>query len=313
MPMARPQVDDPVPPVPMHGGPVIAPRRGTWYPYLLISPLLIFIIVLSLYPTFLTLTQSFYLLDPLVGPPHFIGLSNYVQLFTNPLVWGAWANTAAYVVIGVVLSTIMGVIMALALVHPFRGRAVVMAVMILPWALPGVVEGVIWQWIYDPNFGVLNSLLHSAHLIGSYETWIGLNRMLTIFLIELVEVWQMTPLAAILILASLQTIPNELYDAATVDGASRGRGFFRITLPLIRPGLAIAVAELMIASLNMFAKVYVLNGSASTGMSIMLQTYTITFQGLNFGQGYALSFIVTAVTMVLSLAILKGIYRKVEY
>lgn len=288
-------------------------HRGAWFPYVLISPLVLFIGLLSLYPTFLTLTQSFVLVDPLVGPRHFIGLTNYVQLFETPQVMGAWANTALYVVIGVVISTILGLLMALALAHPFRGRAVVMAVMILPWALPGVVEGVIWQWIYDPNVGVLNSLMLSLHLIHHYHTFIGLNRVLTVFLIEVVEIWQMTPLAAILILAGLQTVPAELYDASTVDGANRWRGFFGITLPLIRPALAIAVAELMIASLNMFAKVYVLNGSASTGMSIMLQTYTITFQNLNFGQGYALSFLVTAVTMLLSLAILKGIYKGVEY
>lgn len=290
-----------------------AKKRGSWFPYLLISPLVLFIGLLSLYPTLLTLTQSFVLVDPLVGVRHFIGLTNYVQLFENPEVMGAWANTALYVVIGVVISTVMGLVMALALTHRFRGRAVVMAVMILPWALPGVVEGVIWQWIYDPNFGVLNSILLSTHLIAHYHTFVGLHRVLTVFLIEVVEVWQMTPLAAVLILASLQTVPGELYDASTVDGASRWRGFFTITLPLIRPGLAIAVAELMIASLNMFAKVYVLNGMATTGMSVMLQTYSTTFQNLNFGQGYALSFLVTALTMALSLAILKGIYKVVEY
>lgn len=293
--------------------PPARPRARNWFPFLLISPLVLFIGVLSLYPTFLTLSQSFVLVDPLVGPRHFIGLTNYVQLLQNPEVMNAWANTGLYVVIGVVTSTVLGLLMALALTHPFRGRAIIMAVMILPWALPGVVEGVIWQWIYDPNFGVLNSFLVSMHLMHQYHTFVGLNRILTVFLIEVVQIWQMTPLAAILMLASLQTIPGELYDAVTVDGANRWRSFFGITLPLIRPGVAIAVAELVIASLNMFAKVYVLNASASTGMSVMLQTYIITFQNLNFGQGYALSFLVTAVTMLLSLAILKGIYKGVEY
>lgn len=288
-------------------------RRVNWFPYLLISPLILFIGALSLYPTFLTLTQSFVLVDPLLGSRHFVGFLNYLQLFENPQVMSAWVNTGLYVLIGVVISTGLGVVMALALAHPFRGRAAVMAVMILPWALPGVVEGVIWNWMYDPNVGVFNSLLVSLHIIHQYQTWVGLHQFMTVFLIEVVEIWQMTPLAAILVLASLQTIPGELYDASTVDGASRWRGFFGITLPLIRPGLAIAVAEMMIASLNMFAKVYVLNGSAPTGMSVMLQTYQISFQNLNFGQGYALSFLVTAVTMVLSLLILKGIYQKVEY
>jgi len=160
---------------------------------------------------------------------------------------------------------------------------------------------------------VLNSVLKSMGLIHTYHVWVGISRLGSIFLIELVQVWQITPLAALLILAALQSIPQELYEAARVDGAGRWEQFRRITLPLIRPGLAIAMVEALILSLNVFDQVYVLNGFAPGGASIMLQTYQISFNNLNFGQGYALSLLATFATMILSFVILVVVYRRVEF
>ena len=202
---------------------------------------------------------------------------------------------------------------ALAVTPALSVTLTVIALVVLPWALPAVVEAVIWGWIYDPTFGVLNSVLKSLGLINSYHVWIGIGRIVSIVLIELVQVWQITPLAALLILAALQSIPQELYEAARVDGAGRWAMFKRITLPLVRPGLAVAMVESLILSLNVFDQVYVLNGFAPGGASIMLQTYQISFNNLNFGQGYALSLLATFATMLLSLLILAVVYRRVEF
>ena len=282
-------------------------------PYLLILPLLLFIVVLSLYPTALTFIESFFNVNPLNPPVRFNGLRNYQDVFTNPTVNFSWVNTALYVLFGVLMATLLGLGFASALRDKFRGRAAVLAILILPWALPGVTEGIIWAWIYNANFGVLNSILKSLHIIPDYQVWLSSNRVATVFFIEVVQAWQMTPLATILILASLQSIPGDLYDAARVDGANRSRTFFTITLPLIRPGLSVAVIESVIMSLNIFDQVYVLNGGAQTGSSIMLQTYNISFLNLNFGQGYALSFMAVIVTMLISVGVLRAIYKKVEY
>ncbi|HUX20016.1 MAG TPA: sugar ABC transporter permease [Spirochaetia bacterium] len=284
-----------------------------YLPYLFIAPLVVFIVVLSLYPTAMTLIESFFNVNPLNPPVRFNGLQNYRDVFTNPTVNFSWVNTAFYVLFGVVLATLLGVGFASALRDNFRGRAIVLAILILPWALPGVTEGIIWAWIYNANFGVLNSVLKSLHIISEYQVWLSSNRVATVFFIEVVQVWQMTPLATILILASLQSVPADLYDAARVDGANRSRTFFTITLPLIRPGLSVAVIEAVIMSLNIFDQVFVLNGGAQTGSSIMLQTYNISFLNLNFGQGYALSFIAVLVTMLISVGVLRMIYKKVEY
>ena len=288
-------------------------RRGRWLPYILLSPLILFIGALSLYPTILTTVQSFYIVSPLNPPTRFAGLSNFRAVLSDPTIRQSWANTALYIVIGVVLTTLLGLGMALVLQRRFRWRGAILALVVLPWALPAVVEAVIWGWIYDPTFGVLNSVLKSLGVITHYQVWVGIHRLLSIFFIELVQVWQIAPLAALLILAALQSIPDELYEAARVDGAGRWQQFRRITLPLVRPGLAIAMVQSLILSLNIFDQVYVLNGNAPNGASIMMQTYNVSFVNLNFGQGYALSLMATLATLVLSLLILAAVYRRVEF
>jgi multiple sugar transport system permease protein len=281
-------------------------------PYLLLSPLVVFIGALSFVPTLDTTVEAFFRVMPLDPPTRFIGLGNFRALFDNPVITTSWVNTAVYVVVGVVLSVVLGTVMALALRQRFRFRGIVLALVILPWALPAVVEAVIWNWIYNPTFGVMNSSLHSAHLIGGYHVWLGLDRWLTVVLIEIVQVWQITPLSAVVILAALQSVPSDLYEAARVDGAGPLSQFRRISLPLIRPALAVCTVEALVLSLNIFDQVYVLNGIAPLGSSVMLQTYVQTFENLNFGGGYALSLLITLATALLSVAALALFYRRSE-
>jgi multiple sugar transport system permease protein len=302
------------------------PRRKWWpggrqrppggdgvLPYLMIGPLVVFIAALAIYPTVLTIIDAFVHLDPLTPPNHFAGFGNFQSVFDNAQVRASFENTGWYALFGVVLTVALGTGIGLLLQRPFRGRGIMLAIVILPWALPGVVEGVIWSWIYNPTVGVLNSVLKSLRLIGQYQLFIGAHRIETILLISLVQVWQITPLAALIVLAGLQSIPDELYEGASVDGASWHRVIRSITLPLIRPALAIATVEALVMSLNIFDQVYVLNANATTGSSLMSTTYFITFQDLNFGQGYALSLLATVVTVLLAIGIVKVLYRKVEF
>jgi multiple sugar transport system permease protein len=286
--------------------------RRRMLPYVLISPLVVFIGALSFVPTADTTVEAFFRVMPLDPPTRFIGLGNFRELFTNPIIRTSWVNTAVYVAIGVVLSVVFGTAIAVALQRRFRFRGIVLAIIVLPWALPAVVEAVIWSWIYNPTFGVMNSALHSVHAIGGYHVWLGLDRWLTILLIEIVQVWQITPLSVLIILAALQSIQPDLYEAARVDGAGPVEMFRRISLPLIRPALAIATVEAVVLSLNIFDQVYILNGIAPLGSSVMLQTYVTTFTNLNFGGGYALSLLVTLATAALSMAALALLYRRAE-
>ena len=279
----------------------------------MVAPLVAFIGALAIYPTVLTVIEAFVHLDPLAPPTHFAGFGNFRDAFDNPQVRQSLENTGWYTLFGVGLTATLGTAVALLLQRPFRGRGVMLAIVVLPWALPGVVEGVIWSWIYNPTVGVLNSVLKSLHLISQYVLFIGAHQVETIFLVSLVQVWQITPLAALIVLAALQSVPAELYEAAAVDGAPWHRVIRSVTLPLVRPALAVATVEALVMSLNIFDQVYVLNANATTGSSVMSTTYFITFQDLNFGEGYALSLLATVVTVLLAAAAVKLIYRKVEY
>jgi multiple sugar transport system permease protein len=272
----------------------------------------VFIAALSFYPTVVTTIEAFFRVSPLDPPTRFTGLGNFRALFANSAITASWLNTVVYMVTGVVLSTVLGVAGAVALRRRFRLRGLVLAMVILPWALPAVDEAVIWNWMYDPNFGVINSTLHSLHLIGGYHVFLGLDRWLTVVLIEIVQVWQITPLSVLIVLAALQAIPLDLYEAARVDGAGPWSAFRRVTLPLIRPAIAVAAVQAIVLSLNVFDQVYVMNGNAPLASSLMLQTYITTFQDLNFGGGYALSLMVTVATVLLSGAALALIYRRAE-
>ncbi|RZU01859.1 carbohydrate ABC transporter membrane protein 1 (CUT1 family) [Kribbella rubisoli] len=286
--------------------------RPDLLPYLLIAPVMIFIACLALVPAVFTVVQSFFKVDALDPPTRFDGFGNFVRLAKDHAVVGSIGNTALYVVIGVTLSTLIGIGAAVVLQKPFRGRSLVIAVLILPWAMPGVVEGILWTGIFDPNAGLINSVLSSLHLSDGDAVLLGQNRLLTIALIELVQVWQIAPLSVLLILAVLQLIPGELYEAAQIDGCTPWSAFTRITLPLARPGIAVTMVQAVIATLNVFDQPYVLNGAANTGASVTMQTYFISFQDLDFGQGYALSLLITIVTLLISLVVVRLVYRRVE-
>jgi multiple sugar transport system permease protein len=281
-------------------------------PYLLVAPVMIFIACLALVPAVFTVVQSFYKVNALDPPTRFDGLGNFLRLAKDHAVVGSIGNTALYVVIGVTLSTLIGIGAAVVLQKPFRGRSLVIAVLILPWAMPGVVEGILWTGIFDPNAGLINSVLSSLHLSDGNAVLLGQNRLLTIALIELVQVWQIAPLSVLLILAVLQLIPAELYEAAQIDGCTAWSAFRRITLPLARPGIAVTMVQAVIATLNVFDQPYVLNGAANTGASVTMQTYFISFQDLDFGEGYALSLLITIVTLLISLVVVRLVYRRVE-
>ena len=165
------------------------PRRWRFdaLPYVLVAPVAIFIVGLAIVPALFTIIESFFTVDELNPPTRFAGLGNFVQLLHNHAVTNSAVNTVFYVVVGVTLSTALGMAMAVLLQRPFRGRGLVIAILILPWALPGVVEGILWSGIFDPNAGLINSLIATFHLGAGDGVLLGQNRLLTVGLIGLVQ------------------------------------------------------------------------------------------------------------------------------
>jgi multiple sugar transport system permease protein len=286
-------------------------RRPLSLPYLLVLPVVALVGGLVVLPTVVTTIGAFRQ-EGGHGIASF-GLGNFTSVFANSETMQQIDNTGLYVLFGVVLSTLFGLAIAVRLREPFRGRGLVLAVVLLPWAIPGVVEGIIWNWIYNPTFGVVDSVLKSLGLANGQSLLLGKDHLLTVFLIELSQVWQITPLSAIIILAGLQQIPRELTEAAQLDGCSRRRIMLRITLPLISTSVAIAAVQAVISSLNIFDQPYVLNGAAPLAAPITLQTYFLAFQDLNFNGAYALALLSTATTLVISVALVRLVGRKVEY
>lgn len=287
--------------------------RQNILPYVLVAPLTIFIVGLALVPAAYTIIKAFFRVQPLNPPEQFSGLENFRHILADPTIMASLGNTVLYVLVGVGLSTVLAIGMAVTLQKKFAGRSMLIAILILPWALPGVVQGIVWGSLWDSNTGLFNSLLTSTHLIDHYMVFLGQNRFATIAGIELVQVWQITPLSALLILATLQNIPHELYEAAALDGCTPWQTFRRVTLQLARPGITVAMVQAIIATINIFDQPYILNGSASTGASLTMQTYFISFQNLDFGEGYALSLLITLATLLASFVVLKIVYRTVEY
>lgn len=266
--------------------------------WLFVAPAIAAVSVLILYPLVKGFQQSIRSGGILFGEkPGYVGLRNYRDVLNDPVSRSAMRHTVEYVVLAVSMEIVLGIAVAVTLHRVFRGRGFVLAVLILPWALPSVVSGVLWRRIFDPQTGLLNSLLLRLHIISQPHLWLA-NGKGAIFYITLVHVWGVLPLISLIFLAGLQSIPDEVYSAAAVDGAGPWRQFRYVTLPLLRPSIAIALTVGTLLAISIFDEIYVLNGTALNTRSILIQVYNTTFTEADFAHGTALAFLLAAVTAV---------------
>jgi multiple sugar transport system permease protein len=263
-------------------------------------------------PLVVTIIDSFYRVEPMkIGTP-FVGFRNFLTLMVDPNVLASWANTFIYVVIAVGIETLGGLGAALVLNKARVGRRWLLAAVILPWCLPPVVNAIIWMWIYNPSYGVLNGILRSIGLISTNHVWFN-DRFTGLVLVSIVHAWRMMPLAAIILLAALQSIPANLYEAARIDGASPWRQFHLITLPLISGGLAIALSQSTVFAFNLFDEAWILNGSSMGSRSIMVQVYMSAFQNLKFSLGMALSILAMIASLIVSAVYVLRVYKETRF
>ncbi len=267
--------------------------------WLFVVPSLLAVAALILYPMVHGFKQSISSGGFLFGEkPGYVGLRNYGDVIHDPVSRQAMVHTVWYVLLAVSLELVLGILVAITLHRVFRGRGFVLAVLILPWALPSVVSGVLWQRVFDPDNGLLNSVLLDLHVISQPHVWLAEGRG-AIFYITLVHVWGVLPLVSLIFLAGLQSIPDEVYSASAVDGAGPVRQFTHITLPLLRPSVAIALTVGTLLAISIFDEIYVLNGTALNTRSIVMQVYNTTFAQADFAHGTALAFLLAAITAVL--------------
>lgn len=224
------------------------------------------------------------------GPAIFNGLSNFKNLLSDPEYISSILNTLKYTVGSLIGKVFFGTIMALALNRDFKGKNIVRALLMIPWALPNIVVVLNWKLIFSATGGVANHLLKLMGLISSDVVWFG-SPQLSMFIIVLANVWRGTPFFGISILAKLQTIPKEYYEAAEVDGASRFQQFIHITLPEIKDVLLLSTLMSSIWTMNEFETVWLLTGGGPAGTTQVMNvfSYKTAMTRMQLGKGMAVS------------------------
>ncbi|HZV48860.1 MAG TPA: sugar ABC transporter permease [Candidatus Dormibacteraeota bacterium] len=285
------------------------PGREAIYAYLTLLPVLLVVAAFSLYPilyaAYLSLHKEL-LTDP--GDHHFVGFGNYADVFHSFYLVDSVTSTLVFVLMSVPAVMVFGLLVALLLNQAFAGAGILRVAVLLPWALPPVVSGIIWRWILNDDYGVLNSILRQLSIVHYAIPWLS-NPQLARVALVFAQVWHEGPLAAIFLLAGLRAIPAETYGAARVDGAGWWAIFRHITLPLLRaPLLLVLIYETIVAAVT-FDLVYIMTGGGPANATALVSwfAYTEVFKFVNLGNGSALAFLIAAALLVIILGYLRAL------
>ncbi len=244
------------------------------------------------------------------GKEPFVGLGNYVDQLTSPDFWAAVGRSLFFTVASTTLELLLGLALALLMDQPLRGRWLLRSLIILPWALPTIVNALMWRWIDNAEYGALNALLTQLGLLGDYKVWLS-NSDLAMWMVIVADVWKMTPLVAILLLAALQSVDRELVEVAKVDGATPFQSFRLIVLPLITPVILIVLVLRTMEAFKVFDIIWIMTGGgpANATQTIAIYAYQTAFQGYDFGSGAALGYLIALIIMALAAVYLRMLGR----
>jgi multiple sugar transport system permease protein len=281
---------------------------------LVVMPSLLVLILILVIPGILTINQSFRKVPTSgLNPGPFIGLENYILITTSPIFWDSVRITLLFAGFFVFFSTLIGLMMAILLDQKFFGAWFLKGLLIIPWAAPWLIIGIIWKWFVDGSIGLLNGTLFRLGLISEYQDFLT-NPSLVLYVTALAATWRQSCLVAILFLAALSTLPRELIDASRVDGAGVFRRFWNIKLPWLRPALAIVTVLNIIYGLMQFDVIFAMTqggpGSLTTILSFLI--YRQMFVFTNYGVGSAIAVFLAILALVAGLIAVKTIYKRVE-
>ena len=274
-------------------------RRQTRLAWFLLLPSLLVVALVAIYPLGKTVYQSFTDQEFLAGitPTKWVGLDNYHALIHDPTFRDSVVLTIKFTAITVSIEFALGLIIALVVNSKFRGRGVMRAIMLVPWAIPTVVAAKMWLWMLDDTFGVVNDLARRLPLVHS-ESWVNQHPLATV---AAVDIWKTTPFVALLLLAGLQVIPNDLYEAAAVDGANKLQQFWRITFPLLRPAILVVLIFRSLDALRVFDVFAVFFGNRLGAQSMAVYAQGTIVQDGHVGYGAALC---VAIFLIISLFVI---------
>jgi raffinose/stachyose/melibiose transport system permease protein len=269
--------------------------------YLLLAPALIVYLAFALYPMVAVIQMSFETWNGLSAESQFAGLENYREVLTeDPVFWGALWNTLSWTVLALIVPNVISLALALGLNQHLPARSPLRVIFYLPVIIAPIAVATIWKWMYDPFFGLFNSLLTEFGLSRWILDWLG-DRNVALWSIFVAYVWQTVGFSMVLFLAGLQNVSSSLVEAARIDGAGRWRVFRHVTLPALRPTIAIVVVLSLINSLKAFDIVYGMTGGgpAQSTQMLAMWAYTQAMQLGNFGRGAAVSVILLLVTVAI--------------
>ncbi|GKH31938.1 sugar ABC transporter permease [Muricomes sp. OA1] len=282
-------------------------------PYLLLAPMMIIMGVLVFYPVIVTFSYSlkkWKLTAP--GDIEFIGPANYVSVLKSSSFWYSLQNTLFLVVMIVLLTTMIGIAVALFLNVESRVSGLMLAVAVLPWALPPYVNGVLWKFILSSGYGFMNKLLITLHVVDQPVEWLS-SRWLLLLSVSLVVTWRSIPFMALVCLAGRKALPESLYEAAKIDGGGSLQIFRKITVPLMLPFVGIGITSTSITAVNVFDEIVALSGMGDLGKNIVVESYLTTFSFLDFGKGSAITYLVMLLAGILGIFYLRSLNREVMY
>jgi trehalose/maltose transport system permease protein len=273
-------------------------RRQTRLGWLLLVPSLAVVAFVAVYPLGKTIYQSFTDQEFLgLEPTKWVGLHNYRTLWHDTIFRDTVVLTIKFTAITVGFEFVLGLIIALVVNSGFRGRGVMRAVMLVPWAIPTVVAAQMWKWMLDDTYGVINDLGVRTHILSHSHAWIS-DPATSLASVCAVDIWKTTPFVALLLLAGLQVIPNDLYEAASVDGANKLQQFWRITLPLLRPAILVTLIFRTLDALRVFDVFQVFFGYRLNAQSMAVYDQSTTVNDGHVGYGASMS---VAIFLIISL------------
>ncbi len=274
--------------------------------YLMIAPALLLMSVFTIGPYIYAIVTSFQFKSPLLPQPTFAGFKNYKLVITSAYFLNAAKHTLVFTAFSVPAIVVLGVGVASLLNQRFLGDVFLKASILLPWAIPIAITGVIWRGVFNDTWGALNVVLYSIGLIPKYVGWLTTPWLATMAVV-MAQIWTQFPMATVLTLAAMQAIPDELYESAAIDGAGVWQRFTHITLPGIKVMLVVVTLYETLMALTTFDLTYALTGGGP-GTSTILISYFIwaeTFKMLSFGKGAALAVILALISLIIIFGILR--------
>jgi ABC-type sugar transport system permease subunit len=277
------------------------------FAWLVIAPACVIVFGIVIFPLFTTFIYSLKNMDLTSSQSgQWVWFQNYIDLLNDKEFWLTTGRTAYFTGVSLTIEIILGIFIALLLNENIRGKAFLRTIIIIPWAVPTIVNGAMWKWIYHPEYGALNAFLTQLGLIDHYQSWLG-SPWLAMNMIIIADAWKMTPLVVIFFLASLQLRNLAIYEAALVDGANIFQRFVYLTMPYLKPTILVIIVMRTMEAFKVFDIIYATTrgGPANGTLTLTYDAYLKSFTNLQYSQGATISYLIAFMIVILTFIYVK--------